>query len=36
VKEAKTDLVFRNYKEEWVSGDDGLVHELSVELQATE
>jgi hypothetical protein len=36
VREAKGPLVLRNFREEWLNADDGLVHELSVEVESPE
>lgn len=36
LREAKGEVSLRNLQEEWLSGDDGLVHEISVELHAAE
>lgn len=36
LREAKGDLHLRNFQEEWVSIDDGVVYEISVESQVTE
>ena len=36
IREAKGELRLKNFREEWVSTEDGLVHELSVELEAAE
>ncbi len=36
LREAGGELRLRNFKEEWLSSDDGLVHELSVECLPVE
>ncbi len=36
LKRASGALVLRNYREEWLNTDDGLVYELSVELEASD
>ena len=36
LRDAKVPVRLRNFQEEWVSTDDGLVHELSVESEPAE
>ena len=36
VREGNGDLRLRNFKEEWINADDGLVYEISVEVEAAE
>lgn len=36
LREAKLDVHLRNFKEEWVETDEGVVHEISVEAQSVE
>jgi hypothetical protein len=36
LREAKGELVLRNFQEEWVSTDDGLVFEIRAEAQAVD
>ena len=36
LREAKVDVHLRNFKEEWVETDEGVVHEISVEAIAVE
>jgi hypothetical protein len=36
LRDTKVPVRLRNFQEEWVSTDDGLVHELSVESELAE
>lgn len=36
LRESKVDVHLRNFKEEWVETDEGVVHEISVEAVAVE
>ncbi|HEU4751837.1 MAG TPA: hypothetical protein VFU47_01935 [Armatimonadota bacterium] len=33
VREAKGEVRLRNFREEWVSTEDGLVHQMSIEVE---
>ena len=33
LRDAKGEVRLRNFTEEWISTEDGMVHEISVELQ---
>jgi len=36
LREAPGPVTLRNFREEWVSTEEGLVHEFTVELEAAE
>lgn len=36
LREEKGEVTLRNFREEWLSTEDGLVYEISVELQPAE
>jgi hypothetical protein len=36
LRELKADVCLRNFQEEWLPTDDGLVHELSAEIAPSE
>ncbi len=36
LRDEKADVILRNFREEWVSIDDGMVFELAVDIQPAE
>jgi hypothetical protein len=36
LRESKGEVRLRSLSEEWISAEDGMVHEISIELVATE